>query len=128
MSHGRLDPEQVPSPAPGALAIVNARVWTGDPRRPWADAMLLRAGRIEAVGSSAEVKKRSDAATRLIDAKRLMIVHPREDGVLARGAPADLLLVDRPLGSAGVGAPSDAEIVVAIEGGHIVKDRDALAR
>jgi hypothetical protein len=116
------------SKAPLALAIVNARVWTGDPRRPWADAVFLRAGRIEAVGSSAEVKKRSDSATKLIDAKRLMIVHPREDGVLARGAPADLLLVDRPLGSAGVGAPNDVEIVLAIEGGHIVRDRDALAR
>lgn len=127
MSRGQLDAQQTPSPAPLALAIVNARVWTGDARRPWADAVLLRAGLIEAVGSSAEVRKRSDAATRLIDAKRFMIVHPREDGVLARGAPADLLLVDRPLGSAGVGAPSDAEIVLAIEGGHIVKDRDALA-
>ena len=24
------------------LAIVNARVWTNDPRRPWADALLVR--------------------------------------------------------------------------------------
>jgi hypothetical protein len=126
MSQSRLDIEKEPSSAP--LAIVNARVWTGDSRRPWADALFLRAGRIEAVGSSAEVRKRSGAATRVIDARRLMIVHPRENGVLARGAPADLLLVDRPLGSAGVGVPSDAEIVLAIEGGHIVRDRDALAR
>ena len=90
MSPGRLGTEQVPSSAPLALAIVNARVWTGDPRRPRADAVFLRAGRIEAVGSSAEVRKRSD--------------------------------------SAGVGAPNDVEIVLAIEGGHIVRDRDALAR
>ena len=123
-----MDTEQAPPAGAPALAIVNARVWTGDPRRPWADAVFLRAGRIDAVGSSAEVRKRSDAATKLIDAKRLMIVHPREDGVLVRGAPADLMLVDRPLGSAGVGAPTDAEIVLAIEGGHIVRDRDALAR
>jgi hypothetical protein len=46
-----------------------------------------------------------------------------------RGAPADLLLVDRPLGSAGVAAPpNDAEIVLAIAGGHIVRDRGAPAR
>ena len=107
---------------------MNARVWTGDPRRPWADAVLLRAGRIEALGSSAEVKKRLDAETRLIDARGLAIVHSRENGVLARGAPADLLLIDRPLDSVGVGAPADAEIVLAIEGGHIMRDRDALAR
>ena len=35
---------------------------------------------------------------------------------------------DRPLDSVGVGAPADAEIVLAIEGGHIMRDRDALAR
>ncbi|MFL5618207.1 MAG: hypothetical protein ACJ79A_07420 [Gemmatimonadaceae bacterium] len=120
--------EQEPSAAPLALAIVNARVWTGDPHRPWADAVFLRAGRIEAVGSSAEVRKRSGVATKLIDARGLEVVHHRENGVLARGAPADLLLVDRPPGSAGGGAPTDAEIVLAIEGGRIVKDRDALAR
>jgi len=128
MSHGRLDTESVPPSAPPALAIVNARVWTGDPRRPWADAVFLRAGRIESLGASAEVKKLAGTATKLIDAKGLVIVHPREDGVLARGGPADLVLVDRPLGSAGIGATSDSEIVLAIEGGHIVRDRDALAR
>ena len=35
-----------PAPAPvTALAIVNARVWTGDTRRPWADAVLVRGER-----------------------------------------------------------------------------------
>lgn len=113
---------------PLAIAIVNARVWTGDPRRPWADAVLLRAGRIEAVGSSAEVRKRSDAATKVIDARGLMILHSRANGVLVRGEPADLMLVDRPVGDDGLGAPSEAEIVLTVEGGHIVTDRDALAR
>ena len=113
--------------APPPVAIVNARVWTGDPGRPWADAVFLRAGRIDTVGSSAEVRKRSDGTTRLIDAKQLMLVHPRA-GVLARGAPADLILVDRPRDSAGASATIDAEIVLAIEGGHIVRERDALGR
>ncbi|MEO7457801.1 MAG: amidohydrolase [Gemmatimonadaceae bacterium] len=63
-----------PAPAPvGALAIVNARVWTGDPRRPWADAVLIRGERIELVGSSAEVKKRAGTATRTIDAAGKMV-------------------------------------------------------
>jgi hypothetical protein len=118
-----------PTSAPVPLAIVNARVWTGDPHRPWADAVFLRAGCIDVVGSSAEVRKRSDTTTRLIDAKGLLVMHPRERGALVRGAPADLLLVDRPLGSAGVAAPpNDAEIVLAIAGGHIVRDRGAPAR
>ncbi len=29
-------------PPVSALAIVNARIWTGDARRPWADALLVR--------------------------------------------------------------------------------------
>ena len=62
-----------PAPTPvEALAIVNARVWTGDPRRPWADAVLVRGARIEAVGSSAEVKKRA-AGARVVDAKGMMV-------------------------------------------------------
>ncbi len=66
-------PTLAPAPAPvAALAIVNARVWTGDPRRPWADAVLVRGERIEAVGSSAEVKKRAGGA-RVLDARGMMV-------------------------------------------------------
>jgi predicted amidohydrolase YtcJ len=61
-------------PAVAALAIVNARGWTGDRRRPWIDAVLLRAGRIEAAGSSAEVKKRTDASTRVVDAGGMFLI------------------------------------------------------
>ncbi|MEO8621375.1 MAG: amidohydrolase, partial [bacterium] len=63
-----------PAPAPVvALAIVNARVWTGDARRPWADAVLVRGERIEVVGSSAEIKKRAGSSVKLIDAKGMMV-------------------------------------------------------
>lgn len=63
-----------PLPEPVSLAIVNARVWTGDPRRPWADAVAVRGDRIAAVGSSAEVRKMSLASTRVVDAKGQMLV------------------------------------------------------
>ena len=55
------------------LAIVNARVWTGDPRRPWADAVLATGERIVAVGSTAEIRKLSRPATRVIDAAGGMV-------------------------------------------------------
>jgi len=61
-------------PEPVSLAIVNARVWTGDPRRPWVDAVAVRGDRIAAVGSSAEVRKMSVASTRVVDAKGQMLV------------------------------------------------------
>ena len=55
------------------LAIVNARVWTGDERRPWADAVLVTGDRISAVGSSAEVRKAVRPMTRVIDANGAML-------------------------------------------------------
>ena len=72
-------PSAVPEP-PVTLAVVNARVWTGDARRPWADAIAVRGERIGAVGSSAEVRKLADAAARagtrvqVHDAKGAMLV------------------------------------------------------
>lgn len=59
--------------APG-LAVVNARIWTGDPRRPWADAIAVGGERIVAVGSGAEVRKLAVPSTRIIDAQGMMVV------------------------------------------------------
>ncbi|CAA9296976.1 MAG: Exoenzymes regulatory protein AepA in lipid-linked oligosaccharide synthesis cluster [uncultured Gemmatimonadaceae bacterium] len=62
------------------LAVVNARVWTGDARRPWADAVAVRGSRIALVGASAEVRKlaagaaRSGAEVRVHDAGGQMLV------------------------------------------------------
>ena len=61
-------------PAAPTLAVVNARVWTADPRRPWADAVAVAGDRIAAVGSSAEIKKQVTSETRVIDARGRMIV------------------------------------------------------
>jgi predicted amidohydrolase YtcJ len=57
-----------------SLAIVNARVWTGDAQRPWADAVAVTGQRITAVGSSAEVRKLASPLTRIIDANGMMLV------------------------------------------------------
>ena len=38
------------------ITIVNGRVWTGDPARPWAEAVATRQGRITAVGTMAEIR------------------------------------------------------------------------
>jgi predicted amidohydrolase YtcJ len=58
---------------PVSLAVVNARVWTGDARRPWADALAARGERIAAVGSSAEIRKLAGGAE-VIDARGQMVV------------------------------------------------------
>lgn len=67
-------PRRGESPGAVTLAVVNARVWTGDSRRPWADAVAVRGERIAVVGSSAEVKKLATTATRIVDARGQMVV------------------------------------------------------
>jgi hypothetical protein len=63
------------SPAPSAdLTVTNARIWTGNPSRPWAQALAVRGDRIVTVGSGAEVAKLSTAATTVIDAKGQFVV------------------------------------------------------
>lgn len=57
-----------------SLAIVTARVWTGDLRRPWADAVAVEGAHIAAVGSSAEIRKLAGAGARIIDAHGAMVV------------------------------------------------------
>ena len=63
-----------PSAAP-TLAVVNARIWTGDAKRPWADALAATGDRITLVGTSAAVKKLATAATRVVDARGMMVAY-----------------------------------------------------
>jgi hypothetical protein len=108
-----------------AIAIVNARVWTGDERRPWADAVLVRGVRIVGVGSSAEIRKRAATGATIIDAKSMMVLPSAAAGRVAPGFPASLIVVER-AGDGGPAAPRDEEIVLALEEGTVVVDRDGL--
>jgi len=57
-----------------SLAIVNAHVWTGDARKPWADAVAVDGAHIAAVGSSAEIRKLAGPNARIINAHGAMVV------------------------------------------------------
>jgi predicted amidohydrolase YtcJ len=48
--------------AAASLVLVNGRVWTGDPRRPEAEAVAITGDRITAVGSFAEVNTHTGTA------------------------------------------------------------------
>jgi predicted amidohydrolase YtcJ len=48
------------------LLILGAPVWTGDPARPWADAVAVRAGRVAAAGPEREVAALASPATRVL--------------------------------------------------------------
>ncbi|HVA57862.1 MAG: hypothetical protein WBQ26_15945 [Gemmatimonadaceae bacterium] len=49
--------------------IVNARIATGQPRRPWVDAAALAGDRVARVGSSAEIRKFAPEGARVVDAQ-----------------------------------------------------------
>ena len=55
------------------VLIVNARIATGDPRRPWVDAVVYDGTTVLAIGSSAELRKRFGATTHVVDAKGAVI-------------------------------------------------------
>jgi predicted amidohydrolase YtcJ len=55
-------------PAPADLILINAKIWTVDPSRPWASAIAIRGEQIVAVAdSSDELKLLTGPATRVID-------------------------------------------------------------
>jgi predicted amidohydrolase YtcJ len=130
-----------PANEPISLAVVNARVLTGDSRRPWADAVAVRGDRIAAVGSSAEVRKMCVATTRVVDANAQMLipgVHEADarftreswDGRatqnaprIERGALADFTLVDRDLTRAGAASIGDARVMLTVAGGRVTFER-----
>jgi len=62
------------APDTATLAITNARVWTGDPVRPWAEAVAVRGETIAAVGTTVEISDLVSSDTQLIDADGAMLV------------------------------------------------------
>lgn len=65
----------LPSQASGSvtLAIVNARVWTGDRTTPWAEAIAVSGEHIAAVGSNDDVRRRAAGVTPIDAGGRLVV-------------------------------------------------------
>src|SRR5688572_11173682 len=81
-------------PAQADLAIVNARVFTGDAARPWAEAIAIRTNRIEAVDTTAAIK--AAGAARVIDASGRLLVPGLNDAHAHPGAMPDLTRLEGP--------------------------------
>ncbi len=65
-------------PAAGLL-LINGRIWTGDPARPQAEAVACRLGRILAVGTTADIRKRTGPDTQVIDLQGRRVVPGFDD-------------------------------------------------
>jgi hypothetical protein len=61
------------------LLIVGALVWTGDPARPWADAVAVRGGRVAAAGPEPEVAALRGPATRVLRLEGGLVVPGFQD-------------------------------------------------
>ena len=93
-------------PAPAALLLVNARVITLDPARPWADAVAIAGDTLLAVGNSADLKKFRNSRTTVIDCRGYTLIPGLNDAhchllataaaltALDCGPPAILSLAD----------------------------------
>lgn len=81
------------------LVIVNARVFTNDAARPWAEAVSVRGERVIGVGASAEIRAAAGPDTRVIDAGGRVLVpgfnDARVDLPLGPPSPAALAALDR---------------------------------
>ena len=54
--------------------IVNGKIYTLNPQKPWAEALAIRADLIVAVGSDAEIAKLQSKSTQVIDAKGRLVL------------------------------------------------------
>ena len=60
---------------PGAdIVITNAKIWTGDPEKPWVEAMAIQDEYIVQTGTNAEVSHLVEAAAEVIDAPEGIVV------------------------------------------------------
>jgi predicted amidohydrolase YtcJ len=62
------------SDAPADVVLISARIWTGDPTRPEAQALAVRGDRIVAVGSNAEIERLKGARTQVLDGRGRRVV------------------------------------------------------
>jgi len=66
----------VPAPdhAPITHALINGRFWTGEPERPWEEALAVRDGRIVAVGTNSAIGQLVAGETEFVDLRRRLVL------------------------------------------------------
>jgi hypothetical protein len=67
------------------LILAGGKVFTGDPARPWAEAVAIAGERILAVGTSAEVRPLADEGTRVVELQKRVVVPGFNDAHMHAG-------------------------------------------
>ena len=89
--------------------------------------MLIRDGRVLALGSTAELRKRAGAEARVVDAGRRMVVSSKPGGRINQGDPADLVLVDDLVSRSPRPELDEQSIMLELSSGRIVRERGSSA-
>lgn len=132
--NGSATPTPTPPPGSGpagaraaiSLVVVNARIPTGRPGRPWADALAVRGDRLAAVGSSAEIRKLAAPGAQVVDARGGLVVPGTGDtaGIpFAVGSPAHFVLLDRDPTGLPATELAEARAVLTVVDGAVVANR-----
>jgi predicted amidohydrolase YtcJ/beta-lactamase class A len=56
------------------LALINGRIWTGNPAQPWAEGVASRGERIVGIGANAEIQKLVSSATRVVNLEGKLVL------------------------------------------------------
>ncbi len=56
------------------VVLIHARIYTVNPRQPWAEAVAIREGKILAIGTDQEVANYRGASTKVVDAKGRLVL------------------------------------------------------
>jgi predicted amidohydrolase YtcJ len=67
-------PAQGPAVAPADVIVVHGRVYTENPKQPWAQAVAIRGAKIAAVGDDSEIEKMRGTGTKVIDARGKLVL------------------------------------------------------
>src|SRR6476661_7930082 len=54
--------------------LIHGHIYTGNPRTPWAQAMAITGGRIDAIGADQDILSRKQARTEVIDLQGRTVV------------------------------------------------------
>ena len=93
-----------------ALVLINAKIFTADPERPYAEAVAIEDGRFTAVGTTAEIRRLVKPGTRVIDVGQRLVI----PGLIEAHAHVDLPLPGRSMLPSDLPYPgADAEQTLA---------------
>jgi predicted amidohydrolase YtcJ len=78
-----------------SLVLLHGTVFTGDPAKPWAEAVAIEGNKISAVGTSEQIARLAGPATRVIDVGNRVVIAGINDAHMHPGFATPVFAIDR---------------------------------